>query len=397
MKQLLIALTLAGLLAGCAESAPSAPGSAAGAQPAQAWSVLPLGPGSSLTERGFYGSAVIDEDAPAVLSFYDFESMTQQVVCDVPGCSHTGEECPASGAGSLLYRMNDTLLAFGSNADEAYRYIYLRRYDAESGALLDTRTVLAGWQTVGAFSDGEFLYACIEGDLLQMDPESGLETVVLRNFLPQTQAPLGALNGRVVWQTSSDQTNQKALCLMADDFSLTEFFQYDESQSNLLCMDGERLYWADMTTGEIFSTDAQGTTQTVTKELMSYVWTRPEDGWRNTQIWGGQVVNGKLLVDVLVQPEDLGATCFAVDLTNGEAVPCTLTDYWNGYAHPVAVWAETDRGLLVSQHERVMRTAMGQDGGFSTYESARTLYGFIDADDFFAGRPEYRMIDSIEI
>ena len=93
----------------------------------------------------------------------------------------------------------------------------------------------------------------------------------------------------------------------------------------------------------------------------------------------------------------MGATCFAVDLTNGEAVPCTLTDYWNGYAHPVAVWAETNRGLLVSQHERVMRTAMGQDGGFSTYESARTLYGFIDADDFFAGRPEYRMIDSIEI
>ena len=59
--------------------------------------------------------------------------------------------------------------------------------------------------------------------------------------------------------------------------------------------------------------------------------------------------------------------------------------------------AETEHGLLVSQHERVMRTTMGQDGGFVTYESDRTLYGFLTPEDFFAGRPEYRMMTSLSI
>ena len=37
------------------------------------------------------------------------------------------------------------------------------------------------------------------------------------------------------------------------------------------------------------------------------------------------------------------------------------------------------------------------DGGFVTYESDRTLYGFLTPEDFFAGRPEYRMMTSLSI
>lgn len=395
MKRLLLILALAGLLAGCAGQAPasSAPEQPA---PAAAWSVVPMGPGSTLSEQGFYSSDAIAEDDRAVLTFYDFDTMTQRVVCSVPGCTHDSDACPAWGAGSHLYRMGDTLLSLGGSADEDYQYVYLRRYDTEDGRLLDTRTVLAGWELSSTFTDGQFLYGCIEGDLLRIDPATGLESVVRRGFFSGGVTLLGALDGRLVWQrTDPDQQDQQVLYRMEDDFSLTEFFRYTYGQVNPLCVDGSLLYWADIATGELCATDVRGETRSVSTALEPHLWTRSEDGWRSVQSWGGQMVDGRLLVDVLVNPEDLSVTCFAVDLSTGQATPCTLTDYWNGYAHPVAVWAETDRGLLVSQHEKVMRTAMGQDGGFSTYESDRTLYGFIDADDFFAGRPEYRMIDSI--
>ena len=396
MRRVFPVLVLLLLLAGCAENAPAAPASSE-AQAAAVWSAVPLGPGSTLTEQGFYSTEAVAEGGRAVLTFYDFAAMAQRVACSVPGCAHDGDACPAWGAGSHLFRLGGTLLALGGSADEDYETIFLRRYDAEDGRLLDTRTVLAGWELAGAFTDGQFLYGCIEGDLLRIDPATGLETVARRNF-PANALLLGALDGRIVWQRADpDQPDRQVLYRMEDDFSLTEFFRFDPAQIQPLCMDGARLYWADSATGQVCATDGQGDTRTVSEALAPFVWTRAEDGWCSVQGWGGQAVGGKLLVDVLADPEDLSVTCLAVDLATGEAAPCPLTDYWNGYAHPVAVWAETDRGLLVSQHERVMRTALGQDGGFSTYESDRTLYGFIDGADFFAGRPQYRMIASIAI
>ena len=397
MKRFFAALALAVLLSGCAQPAPASSAASPQAQPAKEWSVFPLGPASALTEQGFYSTDVIVEDGASVLTFYDFDQMAQRVVCDVPDCSHDSDACPAWKAGSHLFLLGDTLLSLGGPTDDDYDYIYLRRYDTD-GHLVGTRTVLAGWELAGTFTDGQFLYGCIDGDLLYLDPDSGLETVIRRKFLPSSYSPIGTIENQIMWNgTDPEQPTQQVLYRMEDDFSLTEFFRYDPSEVNLLCIDHDHLYWADMATGEIKSTDADGQTQTLSTALSQYIFTRPEDGWCSVQSWSGQVLGEKLLVDVLIEQTDLASTCFAINFSTGEATICTLTDYWNGYAHPVAIWAETDRGLLVSQHEPVMRTTMGQDGCFATFESSRTLYGFIDAEDFFAGRPEYRMISSISI
>lgn len=388
-------LTALALLTGCA--APAQATDPAPAVPQSELRLLAPGPGSALNEQGFFAVDTLSEEGPSMLTFYDFEEMGQRVLCDAPDCTHDSDACPAACSGTI-YLVGDTLLAMTADTSTSYcNYTRLERRSAQDGRLLDQRLVLDGWQSVTPYTDGSALYACLNGDLVRLDVSTGLETVLKRRFLTESRSPLGILGDRVLWDTTeTDDPSTRVLSLMQDDYSLQPLFRFAQGSVKLLCLEQDTLYWADTKTGIVYAGNSSGESQPVTDALTSYRWVRAEDDWSSVQSWGGQVVDGKLLVDV-TEPDLLSSTCYAVDLSSGEISPCPLTDYWNGYSHPVAVWAETEHGLLVSQHERVMRTTMGQDGGFVTYESDRTLYGFLTPEDFFAGRPEYRMMTSLSI
>ena len=140
-------------------------------------------------------------------------------------------------------------------------------------------------------------------------------------------------------------------------------------------------YYSEAETGTLYMLDlSTGQTSLFSDALCE---------WAVQHIWGDgnvlytgssrqlSVAGGRLLVqvDARLDPEDFSGApvpgrLFAFPLSGGQPEEVTLMDFYNGYAHPLIVQAETPAGFLVVGDRPSVGTAVlhGQDGGSYSME-----------------------------
>ena len=88
---------------------------------------------------------------------------------------------------------------------------------------------------------------------------------------------------------------------------------------------------------------------------------------------------------------------FAFPLSGGQPAEITLTDFFNGYLHPLQVRLEAPAGLLVVGDRPYAGTALiqGQDGGSYAQDVYTEHLALISPEDYFASNPNFHFFDQL--
>lgn len=404
MRKLLCAVCLLALLAGCtdAPSPVSAPQSAP-ADPGQTDNPVFLeelpalgNPAAAMTEDGFFLAEILREGGPRLLTFYDFETVTRRVVCDVPGCTHDSGACPAAVSSDPL-RLGDRLYFFeNADPDDFAQGFLVSRRDLHGQNSEQLGQIGGEWFfSAGMYTDGASLFTYRGPDFVRIDLPDCHVTMVERANPDK----------------GSDLTSR--LTMTAPDgqvYRLGWDPALDASPGHRLTRSGTALYYADPATGWIFCQDASmGQTREVSRGLADYNWSRQQvAGWDEAgapnrwethwacENWTGRLIAGVLVVELGAPSPDQMNTYLraAVDPESGSVTPCPLSTFINGVSRPIRIYAETDRGLLVCcDNPSSVRETMGKDGSFQTWTGYGNVYALIDPQDFLAGVPNYRRFE----
>ncbi len=419
MKRVFSLALAALLLAGCtAAPASSETGATVEAAAAQA----PAGSGEPLRllqhgdERQYYRQESLGKDDSMILyHVVDLQTGEDTIPCDVEGCTHDSESCPAVTTQIPSYQpfvLNDSTLLVLSGMNHSSRSTFITLMDRNC----QNRRLLKKLEDVNLFldpnhmyTDGDFLYCCgyekntvLGGELYtiyRIDLSDGTTTNLTEHFY-NFQYMMGAVGRDLVLQqenltypdTVGDPTaaapshptgTKSQVLLNVDTGEVRDFCSYSSDDYALdslyFCVVDGRFYFMYSAAGTLSTVDpTTGESRLLTDQLPV---TDPDEPSYYYQIEAN--LNGWLVfydLPLLVNAET-GEVRQRADLPE---------NYWNGYGHQPQIFLQLkDRLLVDCRYESYTRTDISDDGSPYTTQTEQMYLGLISIDDFLNGVPNY--------
>lgn len=402
------------LLAGCT-AAPAASGSAASTATAEtpaaeaaapAASTEPLQPLQPGDEKQYY--LIEPANADQTLERFRIVDLTtgeNTIPCDVEGCTHDSEDCPAVwsretwdfGVSAWVLDEDTLLIASSTSAPKTIYYFA----DRNCQNLTPIATVEDAAGIAQQCTDGTSLYflMSIEGGtykICRLSLADGSQTVLWegaeypvpgvigRNYVLKTSdltdpAPTGDPDTGVMPLPTGTVTHN---LLNVDTGEVRELYTYSSDDWNLDPLDAYvvngRYYQIDRVAGTLNTIDpATGEVRQITDQLPA---TAP-----------GTYANymPQAVLDSWMVFYDLPVT---VNVETGEVRQRAELpeNFWNGYGHQPSIYLQLkDRLLVDCRYEPYTRTDPGTDGTPYTVETNHIYLGLISACDFLNGVPNY--------
>lgn len=374
-------------------------------------------------EKQYYTQETLGtEDSMILYHVVDLQSGEDTIPCDVEGCTHDSESCPAVTTDVPAYQpfvLNDTTLvvisvktdfsqigAAESSPDGSVPLSYdskillMDRNCQNRRVLTELEDVGLFWAPDSMYTDGEFLYCCgCENDIYRISLSDGTATNLTEHF-QDFQFMMGAVGRDLVLQqeditypdatsdpaeaVSSHPTGTKSQVLLnVDSGEVRAFCSYSSDDyvlDNLyFCVVSGRYYWIDSTAGTLSTVDPDtGETRLLTDQLPA---TDPNELSSYYQIEAN--LNGWLVFynQPIIVNAETGEVRQRADLPE---------NFWNGYGHQPQIFLQLkDRLLVDCRYEPYTRTDISDDGTPFTTQTNRAYLGLISIDDFLNGVPNY--------
>lgn len=421
----LAALLLAGCTAAPADSSESS--AAVTAETAAAQALTGNGEPLRLLQHGdekqYYTQETLESaDSMILYHVIDLQTGEDTIPCDVEGCTHDSESCPAVTTQMPSYQpfvLNDTTLvvisvktdfsqigAAESSPDGsvplsyASKILLMDRNCQNRRVLTELEDVGLFWAPDSLYTDGEFLYCCgCENDIYRISLSDGTATNLTEHF-QGFQFMMGAVGRDLILQqenitypdatsrptqaVSSHPTGTKSQVLLnVDTGEVRDFCSYSSDDyvlDNLyFCVVNGRYYWIDSTAGTLSTVDPDtGENRLLTDQLPV---TDPNERSSYYQIEAN--LNGWLVFynQPIIVNAETGEVRQRADLPE---------NYWNGYGHQPQIFLQLkDRLLVDCRYEPYTRTDISDDGSPYTTQTEQMYLGLIPIDDFLNGVPNY--------
>lgn len=417
MKRVISLALAALLLAGCssAPAASSTTNTAVTAETAAAEASVGNGEPLRLLQHGdekqFYISEDVDNSETLLrYRIADLTQCTDFIPCDIEGCTHDTENCPAvikRAFGNRLWVLNDDiLLAMQYSYEDFSTTLTLMDRECHDRRVL---TTLDGYDLFSssdhAYTDGDALYCygnqSNQDGIYRVDLESGsisevcrfstyslpILGVIGRSFvLTQSDLAYPDSSGDLATDALAQPTGTKSHVLLnVDTGEVREFCSYSSDDYVLdrlyFYVIGGQYYWIDSTAGTLSTVDpATGESRLLTDQLPI---TESDALSAEYQYQMEANLNGWLVfydLPLLVNAET-GEVRQRADLPE---------NLWNGYGHQPQIFLQLkDRLLVDCRYEPYTRTDISDDGTPFTTQTNRAYLGLISIDDFLNGVPNY--------
>lgn len=401
----LTALLLAGCTAGPAPS-PAAESTDTAEAPAATASTEPLRLLQQGDEKQYY--LIEPANANKTLERFRIVDLTtgeNTIPCDVEGCTHDNEDCPAVwsratwdfGVSAWVLDEDTLLIASSTSAPKTIYYFA----DRNCQNLTPIATVEDAAGIAQQCTDGTSLYFLLtrEGgfyEICRLSLADGSLTVLWEG----TEYPVPGVIGRNYVLKTSDLTDPAPTSdpdtgimplptgtvthslLNVDTGEVRELYTYSSDDWNLDTLDAYvvngQYYQIDRVAG-ILNTIAPdtGEVRQITDQLPT---TAPGTyaNYRPQAVLDGWMVFYDLPVIVNVET---GEVRQRIDLPE---------NYWNGYGHQPSIFLQLkDRLLVDCRYEPYTRTDLNTDGTPVYTETERMYLGLISIEDFLNGVPNY--------
>ena len=413
------ALLAALLLAGCtapagsestasAEATPAAESAETAEEAAATASTEPLRLLQTGDEKQYYLTEPANADQTLVrFRIVDLTTGENTIPCDVEGCTHDSEDCPAVwsretwGFGVSAWVLDEDTLLIISCASEPYKTVfYLADRNCQNLTPIATVEDAAGIDL--KCTDGTSLYFLLtrEGGFYEIcrlsladgslavlweGAEYPVPGVIGRNFVLKTSdltypEPTGDLGADATALPTGTVTHS---LLNVDTGELRELYTYSSDAWNLdnldaYVVDGQ-YYQIDRAAGTLSTVDPDtGEVRQISDGLPIADRNTYTSDYQPEAVLDGWMVFYRLPVIVNIET---GEVRQRIDLPE---------NYWNGYGHQPSIYLQLQDRLLVDcRYEPYTRTGIGTDGTPYTIETERTYLGLISIDDFLNGVPNY--------
>ena len=362
-------------------------------------------------EKAYY----MDEMVTGELIRYrvaDLVNHVTEVPCEVEGCAHDNESCPAvfrRGECDRVFVLDeDTLVYFGNNAypettDSQVVFMDRQCQNPRTVATVTDATFSAlGYDnSTSPYTDGTYLY-CLgyhggyggQTALFRIDPTTGETVDLLENVDVPIDLLLGAVDSKFVLiqfeqETSPDNSEgftsaetQRIMHWLFDPAAgaLQQLASYDTPRGVL------DSYTAEILDGTYYQVDwVAGTASTLdpeTGEAYRFAENIPAE-YREGNHWVDDKVGDWLAFSYPM---------VMINVKTGEVRqrPALPDNYWNGGAHQPSIHLNLGDTLLVDcRYEPYTRTDIGPDGTPATVETSKGYLGLISAEDFLNGVSNY--------
>ncbi len=406
------------LLAGCT-AAPAASGSAASTATAEtpaaeaaapAASTEPLQPLQLGDEKQYYMvEDVKGNDSLLRYRVADLTDCSERIPCDIAGCTHDSEDCPAVAQrafGNRLWVLDDnTLLSLQYSDEDFSTTLTLMNRDCQNRRVLATLDGYDLFSSVNAtYTDGSALYSygrqenqegiyrvdLENGKITEVQPFSTVYSLPIlgtigRNFVLKTSdltypEPTGDLGADATALPTGTVTHS---LLNVDTGEMRELYTYSSDAWNLSNLDAYvvdgQYYQIDRAAGTLSTVDPDtGEVRQISDGLPTADRNTYTSDYQPEAVLHGWMVFYRLPVIVNVET---GEVRQRIDLPE---------NYWNGYGHQPSIYLQLQDRLLVDcRYEPYTRTGIGTDGTPYTINTERTYLGLISIDDFLNGVPNY--------
>ena len=336
----------------------------------------------------------------------DLTTGENAIPCDVEGCTHDSEDCPAVWSratwdfGVAAWVLDEDTLLILSSTSEPNKTVFSFA-DRNCQNLTPFATVEDAMGIAQQCTDGTSLYflMSIEGGtykICRLSLADGSQTVLWegteypvpgvigRNFVLKTSdltypEPTGDLEADATALPTGTVTHS---LLNVDTGEVRELYTYSSDDWDLDTLDAYvvngRYYQIDRVAGTLNTVDpATGEVRQITDQLPA---TAPGTyaNYMPQAVLDSWMVFYDLPVIVNVET---GEVRQRIDLPE---------NYWNGYGHQPSIYLQLQDRLLVDcRYEPYTRTGIGTDGTPYTVETNHIYLGLISADDYLNGIPNY--------
>ena len=349
----------------------------------------------------------------------DLVNHVTEVPCDVEGCAHDSESCPAvfrRGECDRVFVLDDdTLVAFTNNQfpETKDSQVILLDRDCQNRRVVATipnscfLSMMGGDSFSSPYTDEQSLY-CFgytnasngESALFRIELENGTVTNLLENAPAQGLQFLGTLENLFVFSQSDvtypEPTGDLTADALASPTGTTThwlfdpytgewkvFQTYSSGEWNLDLLDirivDGQYYVVDRTAGALYTVDP---TTGEKREITNQLPTSDRNDY-SAHYWVAAKLNDWLVFD------DLSVI---INADTGEVRQrAYLPDNcWNGSAHQPNIYLNLGDTLLVDcRYEPYTRTIIGTDGMPYTVDVEHEYLGLISTEDFLNGVPNY--------
>lgn len=345
----------------------------------------------------------------------DLVNHVTEVPCDVEGCTHDSESCPAvfrRGECDRVFVLDDdTLVAFTNNQfpETEDSLVVLLDRNCQNRRVFTTIPnscfLSLGYGAADCpYTDGQYLYCpgykngYGESEaMFRIDMSSGEVTDLLENAPVQDVQFLGALGSRFVFSQSDvtypEPTGDLAVDALAAPTGTDTHWLFDPYT------DEWKVFWTytsdDGSLSRISTTIVGGQYYQVDQEAGAISVVDPYTGEARllTDQYPTDQLQGSFLIQDTVQNWLLFyAPSPMVNLQTGEIreKPNLPDNYWNGSSHQPNIYLNLGDTLLVDcRYEPYTRTVVGTDGTPYTIDTEHEYLGLISAEDFLNGVPNY--------
>lgn len=431
MKRICSVLLTALLLTGCGSTPASGSTAEATVTAETATAEVPVGSSEPLRrlqngdEKQYYTQESFDDSTLILYHVVDLQSGEDTIPCDIEGCAHSSESCPAVSTDVPAYQplvLNGTTLvvisvktdfsqigAVDSSPDGSVPLSYhskillMDRNCQNRRVLTELDGINLLWDASQIYTDDDFLYCAGSENnvynIYRISLSDGSITNLTEHF-PDSQFMMGVVGRNFVLQQEDltypdpstdvatdgwpETTGTKSHVLLNVDTLETRVlknYSSDECNLDLLdaCVVDGQYYTIDRTAGTL-STVAPDTGEEhlITDQLP----TAGEDDHSADYLIEANL-NGWLVF--YYQP-------IIVNVESGEVrqraeLPENL---WNGYGHQPQIFLQLkDRLLVDCRYESYTRTDIAEDGTPFNTQTEQMYLGLISIDDFLNGVPNY--------
>ena len=394
--------------AASAEPAPAAESTEAAEEAAATASTEPLRLLQTGDEKQYYLTEPANADQTLErFRIVDLTTGENAIPCDVEGCTHDSEDCPAVWSratwdfGVAAWVLDEDTLLILSSTSEPNKTVFSFA-DRNCQNLTPFATVEDAMGIAQQCTDGTSLYflMSIEGGtykICRLSLADGSQTVLWegteypapgvigRNFVLKTSdltypEPTGDLGADATALPTGTVTHS---LLNVDTGELRELYTYSSDAWNLdnldaYVVDGQ-YYQIDRAAGTLSTVDPDtGEVRQISDGLPTADRNTYTSDYQPEAVLDGWMVFYRLPVIVNVET---GEVRQRIDLPE---------NYWNGYGHQPSIYLQLQDRLLVDcRYEPYTRTGIGTDGTPYTINTERSYLGLISIDDFLNGVPNY--------
>lgn len=428
MKRVCSVLLAAFLLAGCS-SVPAASSASVTAETATAEATVgngkPLRRLQNGDEKQYYTQDSFDDSTMILYHVVDLQSGEDTIPCDVEGCPHNSESCPAVSTDVPAYQplvLNDTTLvvisvktdfsqigAVDSSPDGSVPLSYhskvllMDRNCQNRRVLTELDGINLFWDATQIYTDDDFLYCAGSENsiynIYRISLSDGSITNLTERF-PDSQFMMGVVGRDFVLQQEDltypdpstdvatggwpETTGTKSHVLLNADTCETRVLKsYSSDECNLDLLDASvvdgQYYTVDRAAGTLSTVDPDtGEEHLITDQL-------PAAGRDDHSV--GYLIEANLNGWLVFYNQPLIVNVETGEVRQRADLPENL---WNGYGHQPYIFLQLkDRLLVDCRYEPYTRTDIAEDGTPFNTQTEQMYLGLISIDDFLNGVPNY--------